>query len=509
MPKLKTRTIRLHDVDNVVTAKTTLTAGTLIAEENVVCKDTIPSFHKIATTPIHKGEYVIKYGQVIGAASKEIQPGEHVHTHNIEMPTHKKKYSFGSDRKEMDFIPEQDRAVFQGIIRADGRVATRNYIGIIPTVNCSAGVARFIADAFDKENLSPFPNVDGVLAVVHGSGCGLADRGDGIEILRRTLSGWAQHPNFAGVLLVGLGCEINQVETLADLIPIPKSTLFRTLNIQTLGGTSKTLSAGIEAVREMLEKANQVQRRSVSASHLVIGLECGGSDALSGITANPALGAAGDLVVRHGGTIILSETTEIYGAEQLLARRAVNEDVGQKLIDRIHWWEDYTKRHGMEINNNPSPGNKAGGLTTILEKSLGAVSKSGSTNLMDVYQYAEGISTNGLVFMDTPGYDVVSVTGMIAGGANIICFTTGRGSVFGSKPVPTIKLASNSLMYQNMMDDMDINCGLIMDGKITVEEAGNNVFQKILDSASGRKTKSEILGFGDVEFVPWQMGAVL
>lgn len=509
MPSSKIQTIRLHEADNVVVVVTDLTAGTIIPKESLVCKDAIPASHKIATIPIHKSQPILKYGQIIGAAAKEIQPGEHVHTHNMKMLDYRKEYSFGTDLKNPGLIPEQDQAIFKGIIREDGRVATRNYIGVIATANCSAGVARFITDAFDAKVLSPFPNVDGVVAIVHGSGCGLSDHGEGIEILQRTLTGWAQHPNFAGVLLVGLGCEINQVETMADLITAPSGSMFRTLNIQTMGGTQKTTKAGIEAIHEMLEQANQAQRQPVPASHLVIGLECGGSDGLSGITANPALGAAGDLVVRHGGTVILSETTEIYGAEQLLVRRAVSEDVGQKLIDRIHWWEDYAKKNGIEINNNPSPGNKAGGLTTILEKSLGAVSKSGSTNLMEVYEFAEPITVNGLVFMDTPGYDVVSVTGMIAGGANIICFTTGRGSVFGSKPVPTIKLATNSPMYQAMTDDMDINCGLILDGQTTVEESGEVIFQNILDTASGRKTKSEVLGFGDVEFVPWQMGAVL
>jgi altronate hydrolase len=502
-------TLRLNRADNVVTAIADLAAGTALPDENLVCKDSIPGFHKVATAPIEKGEKVFKYGQIIGVAQQAIQVGAHVHTHNMGMLEYEKKYAFGVDAHPVIPVPANEQAYFQGIVRPDGRVATRNYIGVIATASCSAGVARFIADAFDAETLAAFPHVDGVVSVIHGSGCGLADHGESIDCLQRTLAGWARHPNFAGILLVGLGCEVNQVENMVGVINPAPEARFKFLNIQSSGGTKKTVAAGVEIVREMLAEANHAHRQPVSAAHLVVGLECGGSDALSGITANPALGAASDWVVRHGGTVILSETTEIYGAEQLLVRRAATEGVGQKLIERIHWWEEYTKRNGIEINNNPAPGNKAGGLTTILEKSLGAVAKSGSTNLVDVYRFAEAVTAKGLVFMDTPGYDVVSVTGMIAGGANLICFTTGRGSVFGSKPAPTIKLATNSQLYQNMTDDMDVNCGGIMDGQDSVAAVGKEIFKKILDTASGTKTCSESLGFGDVEFVPWQMGALL
>jgi altronate hydrolase len=337
----------------------------------------------------------------------------------------------------------------------------------------------------------------------------MADHGEGLEYLQQTLGGWARHPNFAGMLLVGLGCEVNQVDALTKKMDLDPGPMFRAVNIQNAGGTKKSVQMGIEAVKEMLPKANQVKRQPLPASHLVVGLECGGSDALSGITANPALGVASDLIVRQGGTVVLSETTEIYGAEQLLIQRAESKEVGLKLVDRIRWWEEHTARYDIEVNNNPTPGNKAGGLTTILEKSLGAVAKSGSTNLVEVFRYAEPVTAKGLVFMDTPGYDVVSVTGMIAGGANMICFTTGRGSVFGSKPVPTIKLATNSNMFRTMEEDMDINCGLIVDGEAGVDETGRMIFQRILETASGKKTKSEMLGFGDNEFVPWHMGAIL
>jgi altronate hydrolase len=509
MPQHSPLTILLNKVDNVAVAVASIEAGTHVPEYKLACRDVIPAGHKMAIALIQKGEPVMRYGNIIGAASEDIEPGDHVHTHNVEISDHKRDYSFGLEATDPEPVPEKDRAYFMGIVRGDGRVATRNYVGVIATVNCSAGVAGFIADYFDSEKMKAFPNVDGVVPVVHGLGCGLADKGEGIETLQRTLAGWARNPNFAGILLVGLGCEVNLVDRMKDVIGVDSGPMFQTIDIQNAGGTKKTVRGGVDAVAEMLEQANLCQRQSVPASHLLVGLECGGSDAFSGITANPALGAAVDLVALQGGTAVLGETTEIYGAEQLLLRRAVNEDVGRKLIDRIHWWEDYTRKNGVVINNNPSPGNKAGGLTTILEKSLGAVAKSGSTNLVDVYRFAESVTGKGLVFMDTPGYDAVSVTGMIAGGANIICFTTGRGSVFGSKPVPTIKLATNSPMYNSMKDDMDINCGLIIDGETTVEEQGEIIFQSILDTASGRKTKSENLGFGDVEFVPWHMGAFL
>jgi altronate hydrolase len=480
-----------------------------IPEENIICQDRIPEGHKVATQVIAKGETIRKYGQIIGVASRDIKPGEHVHTQNMEMLNYERNYTFGTKARPTIPLPEKDQAFFQGIVRADGRVATRNYIGVIASALCSSSVVRFIAEAFEEGTLAAFPNVDGVVPVVHSSGCGIADHGEGIEYLQRTLGGWAHHANFAGVIIVGLGCEINQIDALVDKMNLEPSSTFRALNIQSSGGTKKTVQLGVETIQEMLPEANIVERQPVPASHLVVALECGGSDALSGITANPALGVASDLVVRHGGTVILSETTELYGAEQLLVQRVEREEVGQKIVERIRWWEEYTRRNGIELNNNPSPGNKAGGLTTILEKSLGAVAKSGSTNLVEVYRFAEPVTSKGLVFMDTPGYDMVSVTGKVAGGANIICFTTGRGSVYGSKPVPTIKLASNSKMYRAMEEDMDINCGLIVDGEATLDETGKLIFQRILDTASGRKTKSELLGFGNNEFAPWHIGATL
>lgn len=509
MSEAESSVLRLHRDDNVVVAIKAIAEKQAISSENIVCSNVVPEGHKVATSAVAKGETIIKYGQIIGVATADIQAGEHVHTHNMGMHHFDRTYNIGAAVQPTDFIAEAQRATFNGIVRANGRVGTRNFIGVMATSHCSSGVARFIAEAFNKDLLADYPNVDGVVPIIHHSGCGLADHGDGIEYLRRTLVGWAEHPNFAGIVLVGHGCEINQLDDLVPMMNLKKGRMFTAMNVQTKGGTPKTVERGVDAIKEMLVDADRVSRQPVSAENLMVGLECGGSDALSGITANPALGYASDLIVRHGGTAILSETTEIYGAEQLLMQRAVSKQVAEKLIERLHWWEAFTKRHGIELNNNPSPGNKAGGLTTILEKSMGAVAKSGSTTLTDVFRFAERVTTKGQVFMDTPGYDMVSITGMVAGGANMICFTTGRGSVYGSKPVPTIKLASNSGMYHDMEDDMDVNCGRIIDGKASVEEVGTEIFKRILEVASGSRSKSELLGFGDVEFAPWMLGATL
>jgi altronate hydrolase len=378
-----------------------------------------------------------------------------------------------------------------------------------PSVACSASVCRYIADKFTAEILAEFPNVDGVVGITQTAGCGGPPYGDGFDNLQRSLTGYAQHPNFWGVLYVGLGCEVNQISLMLTNSGIEIGSRLQTLTIQDTGGTKQTINRGVNIIKSMLPEANRVKRQPVSAANLVLGMECGGSDAYSGITANPALGKAADLVVRNGGTAILSETTEIYGAEHLLTRRASSPDVAAKLIDLIHWWEEYTEKNGALINNNPSPGNKEGGLTTILEKSLGAVAKGGTTNLIEVYRYAEIVRRKGFVFMDTPGYDLASITGMIAGGANVICFTTGCGTVLGCKPTPVIKLASNSTMYHKLSGDMDINCGVIVDGEKNLDEMGAIIYQAILDTASGKKTKSEFFGFGDNEFVPWHIGAIL
>lgn len=504
--------IRLHPADDVLIARSQLVGGT--TAENVVIKGLIPPGHKVATRDIAQGEPVRRYNQIIGFASKPIAAGEHVHVNNLDMGPNKgdfeREYAFGADVKP---APPKKEATFMGIKRAGGRVATRNYIGILSSVNCSATAARAIADHFSRQTnpdaLKDYPMVDGVVALTHGTGCGMDTEGMGMQVLERTLAGYATHANFWGVLVVGLGCEANQINAWLAHSSLREGETLKVFNIQDTGGTRKTVEKGIALVKEMLPRANDVKREPCSASHITIGLQCGGSDGYSGISANPALGAAVDILVAHGGTAILSETPEIYGAEHLLTRRAVKREVGEKLIRRIKWWEHYTEINEGEMNNNPSPGNKAGGLTTILEKSLGAVAKGGTTNLEAVYEYAEPVDAHGFVYMDTPGYDPVSATGQVAGGANMICFTTGRGSAYGCAPSPSLKLATNSALWQRQEEDMDINCGEIIDGKATIQEMGQRIFELVLATASGEPTKSEKHGYGQNEFVPWQVGAVM
>ena len=504
--------IRLHAEDDVFIARTQLVGGA--SALGIQLRGIVPAGHKVAARDIAAGEPVRRYNQIIGFASRTIGAGEHVHTHNLDMGPAKgdfeRDYAFGQDVKPE---PQRRRASFMGYQRADGRVATRNYIGILSSVNCSATVARAIADQFSRHVhpavLAGFPNVDGVVALTHGTGCGMDTDGPGMQILQRTLAGYASHANFAAVLVVGLGCEANQINAWLASSSLREGETLRVFNIQDSGGTNKAVTKGVALIKEMLPLADQVTRVPVDASHITIGLQCGGSDGYSGISANPALGAAVDLLVAHGGTAILSETPEIYGAEHLLTRRAVNRAVGEKLVGRIKWWENYTAINGGEMNNNPSPGNKAGGLTTILEKSLGAVAKGGTSNLQAVYEYAQTVDKHGFVYMDTPGYDPVSATGQVAGGANLICFTTGRGSAYGCAPSPSLKLATNSRLWQRQEDDMDINCGEIIDGTCSVAEMGQRIFELVLATASGAQSKSERHGYGQNEFVPWQVGAVM
>lgn len=504
-----TLSIRLAPEDNVVVARVDILSGTELPGEGVTALDVVPAGHKIATRPIAVGEPVRKYDQIIGFASEPVEAGAHVHVHNCAMGDFERDYAIGRDMKPVDFVPEGNRASFQGYLRANGSVGTRNYIGVLTSVNCSATAARFIAEAVEERMLADYPHVDGVVALTHSTGCGMAGAGDGYDNLQRVLWGHARHPNFAGIVLVGLGCEVNQIDFLLEAYGLERGAFLQTMNIQETGGLRSTVERGRDLIRDMLPDADRARRRPVAASELTVALQCGGSDGYSGITANPALGSAVDMLVRHGGTGVLAETPEIYGAEHLLTRRAVDERTGRKLIERIRWWEDYTERNGGEMNNNPSPGNKAGGLTTILEKSLGAAAKGGTTNLAGVYRYGEPIDRKGFVFMDSPGYDPCSITGQVASGANLVCFTTGRGSVYGNKPVPSIKLATNTEMYRRLEEDMDINCGTITDGAASVAEVGSEIFDKFLAVASGEATKSEAQGLGTAEFIPWQVGAVM
>ncbi len=496
--------IRLDAQDNVVTVTRALEVGASV--ESCTSRALVPSGHKIATAAIAKGAPVRKYAQIIGYAASDIASGDHVHTHNLEFRNTDAAYEFSTDLRPVE---QKQTDSFMGYRRENGTVGTRNYIAIVTSVNCSATAARRIADAFGPEELAQYPNVDGVVAFVHGTGCGMADSGDGFEALQRVMWGYARHPNHAGVLMVGLGCEMNQIDWLLEAYGLKQSPTFQSMNIQSVAGLRRTVEAGIDKVRAMLPIANQASRSPCPASALKVALQCGGSDAWSGITANPALGYACDLLAAQGGTGVLAETPEIYGAEHLLTRRAVDTATGEKLIGLIRWWEDYTARNKGSMDNNPSPGNKKGGLTTILEKSLGAAAKGGTSPLTGVYKYAEMVTAPGFTFMDSPGYDPASVTGQIAGGCNLVCFTTGRGSAFGSKPAPTIKIATNSDMYTRMTEDMDINAGEMLSAGVSLEDKGREIYDLFLAVASGQASKSEAQGLGDYEFVPWQIGAVM
>lgn len=497
--------VRLHPSDNVVVATHRLASGESVASEDLRATHAIPAGHKMATSAIAPGEPVLKYGQVIGEALVDIAPGDHVHTHNLAVT---------GLRKAAERRPTPDRnalpRTFRGFRRANGAVGVRNYVGVLTSVNCSATVARLIADAAQRSGmLDRYPTIDGVVAITHASGCGMADAGEGFDILRRTLWGTAANPNFGAILLVGLGCEVIQVGRLAKDYGLAGRDDFRAFTIQDAGGTRKAVEAGLAQLEALLPIAGAAERSECPASDLRLGLQCGGSDSWSGLTSNPALGDAADRLVALGGTVILSETPEIYGAEHLLLQRTSSPEVANRLLARLTWWEAYTARHGAQMNNNPSPGNLAGGLTTILEKSLGAVAKSGSSPLEDVIEYAEPLRRRGLVFMDSPGFDPCSATGQVASGATMIAFTTGRGSAFGCKPSPSIKLSSNTAIYERMRDDIDLDCGGIATGATTVSQKGAEILDLMLQVASGARTKSEELGYGGAEFVPWQLGAVM
>jgi altronate hydrolase len=497
--------IRLHPRDNVVVAARRVPQGAWVVSEGVRSAEAIPLGHKLASRSIAAGEPVLKYGQAIGVAVRDIPAGAHVHTHNLAMSD----VRLAAEIKSPGAHAPTGRS-FMGYRRANGRTGVRNYLGVLTSVNCSATVARLIAEAVARSGLlADYPNIDGVVPITHTSGCGMAGSGEGYDLLRRTLWGTAANPNFGAVLFVGLGCEVVQVGRLIKDYGLAGREDFEALTIQDVGGTRRAVEAGLERLKALAPIANAAARTSTPAGELVLGLQCGGSDAWSGVTSNPALGDAADRLVELGGTVILSETPEIYGAEHLLYARAASEEVSARLRARLDWWEQYTARHGAEMNNNPSPGNKAGGLSTILEKSLGAVAKSGTSTLRDVIEYGEPLRTRGLVFMDSPGFDPCSATGQIASGATMIAFTTGRGSAFGCKPSPSIKLSSNSEIYARMSEDIDLDCGGIADGRSTIPQMGAAILDRLLDVASGAPSKSEALGYGGVEFVPWQLGATM
>ncbi|CAM3460910.1 altronate dehydratase family protein [Polaromonas hydrogenivorans] len=500
--------IRLDPQDNVVVARAAITAGTPVPAENLSALQDVPAGHKLAARFIARGEQVLKYNTVIGYAAEDLPPGTWMHSHNIAFGATDRDYRFSQDYRPADILPPSERATFMGIVREDGRVATRNYVGVFVVGNCGATAARKIADYFDDERLADFPNVDGVVPYVHEMGCGMEMTGEPMDLLRRTIAGHIRHPNTAGALVIALGCERNNIWGFLEQEKLVVGPKLQTLVIQDAGGMLETIARGKDIIRAMLPEANKIKRVPCSAEHITVGLQCGGSDGFSGLSANPALGVAMDLLVKNGGTAILSETSEIYGVEHTLTCRAVTPEVGQKLVDRMNWWLDYNQGRDTQINGRVSPGNNAGGLANVLEKSLGGAKKGGNSPLMAVYEYAHPVTQHGLVFMDTPGYDPVSATGQIAGGANLIAFTTGRGSCFGSVPAPTVKLASNTPMFNRMKNDMDLNCGTIIDGEATLQDVGRQIFELILRTASGQKSKSEIVGMGENEFAPWPIGVL-
>ncbi len=505
--------VHLNPADNVAIAKAPVSPGVTLTRPNapgVSVRQFIASGHKIALDDVAQGEPIRRYGQIIGFATQPIQAGDHVHSHNLAVGDFARDYAIGSDVRAVDYVPEGQRRTFMGYQRADGRVGTRNYVAIVASVNCSAHTIREIAAYFTPERLAAYPNVDGVIALTHGSGCGLRLGGEDYDILQRTIVGMATHRNVGAYMMIGLGCETNQIQDLMDNYHLngSPSNLPLNLTIQGAGGIRKTIHAGIEMVESLLPQVNATPRTPQPISELVVALKCGGSDGWSGVTANPILGMVSDEIVRQGGTTALAETPEIYGAEHLLTRRAISREVGEKLVDKVHWWERHAAMHNMEIDNNPSSGNKAGGLTTIFEKSLGAVAKSGTLPLMGVFDYAEPINVRGFTYVDTPGYDPVCVTGMVASGCNVVVFTTGRGSVFGYKPAPSIKVSTNTATYDHMTDDMDFNAGNVLDGA-DMQATADELLDLVIAVASGQQSKSEAQGVGAEEFIPWNLGGTL
>ncbi len=512
LPTAANAAILLHSRDNVAIARLALPPGQSIDVQNVTVLTTapIPAGHKFATRAIPPGEPVYRYGSVIGFATKPIAPGDHVHVHNVGFEELDPAAALTEAQPPKVLSSSSATPVvsqtFLGYQRSDGRVGTRNYIAIVAASNCAAFTAQLIADSFTHESLPS--NLDGVVAFPHGEGCAHSI-GPDTEQLERTLKGVLDHPNVSAALILGLGCEVNQISHYlgrADQLPDVPATL-QGLTLQESGGTRSAVEAARKHVRDFIERAAAEKRTEVPASKIVLGLNCGGSDSFSGITANPALGYCSDLLVQQGGTAVLAETTEIFGAEHLLLRRARNPQVARKLLQCVDNYKAYLRQFGGSFNDNPSPGNKEGGLTNILEKSLGAVAKAGTSTLEEVVEFAARITGPGFVFMNTPGYDPVSITGLAAGGANLIAFTTGRGSAIGFPNVPVLKIASNTNTYRRMTGNMDINAGRIADGEASVEDIGREIFQALLRIASGERTKAEELGHH--EFAPWRIGPVM
>jgi altronate hydrolase len=503
-PTAETAVIQLNPNDNIAIARLPLTAGqhVKVNGSEVTLADAVPMGHKVALRPIPAGGTIVRYGQIMGRARTAIQPGQHVHVHNVAFEELTFDYEFPATEKPLPVTPVNAPA-FLGYLRQDGRVGTRNFIAVVAASNCAAHTAELIARSYDGANLPP--NVDGVAAFPHGEGCGHSI-GPDTQQLQRTLGGVLNHPNVSAAVILGLGCEVNQIDHYIGK-GAPRTDRLQGMTLQQSGGTRATVDAARKVIDEMIDRAAAETRREAPASKIVLGLNCGGSDSFSGITANPALGYCSDLLAEIGGSPVLAETTEIFGAEHLLVKRARNRQVAEKLLAMVKGYRQYLNRFGGSFDDNPSPGNKEGGLTNILEKSLGAVAKAGTSTLTDVVDYAEAVRTPGFVFMNTPGYDPVSLTGLAAGGSNVIIFTTGRGSAIGFPTIPVIKIATNSVTYQRMRDNMDVNAGRIADGEASIEGVGKEIFDLLLRVASGEHTCAERLGHK--EFVPWRIGPVM
>jgi len=496
--------IRLHPDDNVVIAREKLAAGTEIPNERVVLREGVPAGHKLATRAIANGESVVKGGLAIGRANGAIEPGDRVDARNLR----RDEGLLGAEAapRVTALRPSRQPVTFRGIVRDDGRVATRNYIVIAVTVNCAATTARKIAEHFTPERLAAYPNVDGVVALTHELGCGMEMTGEPMDLLRRTIAGTVRHANAGAALLCSLGCERNNVYKLVEAQNLVTGPRLRTLVMQEKGGTQKTIDEGIAAIESMLPAVNDVRRESVPVEHLVVGMQSSGADAFSQASANPALGAAIDLVIANGGTAILSGTADLAGMESALIARAASSEIADKLARRLEWWKRYNAGRDTPLNGRMAPAQAAGGFTTPVERAIAAAARWGHAPLAEVYEYAHPVAAKGLVFMDTPSHEAVAATGQIAGGANLVCMVAGHGTGFGSLPAPTLKLASESSMFRRMQDDLDVDCGPVLDGDVSVEEMGRRIFESILEHASGRKTKAEELGVGESEFVPWPIG---
>jgi altronate hydrolase len=507
LPTAENSAIQLHPRDNVAIARVPLSAGAElhIAGLRLIARAAVPAGHKVALKHVATGETLVRYGQIIGRASKNIAPGDHVHTHNLAFEELLFDYEFPTGDIPIPGAPA-DAPTFQGYLREDGRAGTRNYIAVVAASNCAAHTAERIAEGYDSLPAGALPpNMDGVVAFPHGDGCGQSP-GPDLAQLRRTLAGVLDHPNVSAAVILGLGCEVNQIDHYLGA-GTPRGERLVGMTLQSSGGTSATVEAARRQIDRMIERAASQKRVTLPASKISVGLNCGGSDSFSGITANPALGVACDLLAQAGASFVLAETTEIFGAEHLLVRRARNRAVAEKLLGFVRGYKAYLARFAGSFDDNPSPGNKEGGLTNILEKSLGAVAKAGTTPLNDAYDYAERVTVPGFSFMNTPGFDPVSLTGLGAGGVNLIAFTTGRGSAIGFPTIPVLKIATNSAMYNRMKENMDVNAGRIADGDSTVAQIGHEIFDALLRAASGERTASERLGHR--EFVPWRIGPVM